>query len=59
MTLPTQLKQWREASGLTQAQAAARLRVSVRTYRNWEQGVRMPSAFALQALLKQIGVKEK
>lgn len=34
----TRLKDARNASGLNQKEAAARLGVSIGTYRNWEQG---------------------
>lgn len=33
------LKKWRKALGMTQPEAAERLRVPLPTYRNWEQAV--------------------
>lgn len=42
----------RKALGLTQAEFARRLGVSVRTYQDWEQGRRRPSG-ASEAMLKQ------
>lgn len=60
MTLSQQLKKWRGATKqnprgeMTQADAAAKLGVSLRTYQNWEQGHRAPSGIALQAILERI-----
>ena len=38
MTFATDLKQARQAAGLTQAELSARLQVSPQTLRNWESG---------------------
>ena len=37
-----QLRDWRTRRGYTQEQAAAWLRVPLRTYQEWEQGRREP-----------------
>ena len=39
------LKEWRDARGLTQKQTALKLAVPISTYANWEQGRREPSLF--------------
>lgn len=44
------IKTRRRALGLTQAQAAAALRVPVRTWENWEGGVSAPPGIAGRAL---------
>lgn len=36
------LSKWREALNMTQKEAAAFLRVPIRTYQEWEQGRRKP-----------------
>jgi transcriptional regulator with XRE-family HTH domain len=51
------LKAWRERKGFTQAQAAAKLGISVRTLQNWEIERNMPRGFGLNALLKAITPK--
>lgn len=51
MTLPDQLRAWREFQGLSQAKAADRLKIPLKTLQNWEQGVRAPSGLALRHLL--------
>jgi DNA-binding transcriptional regulator YiaG len=48
---PKQIIRAREKSGLSQAQFAALLGVSVRTLQHWEQGRREPSA-AAKTLIK-------
>ena len=51
------LKAWRGRRGFTQAQAAAKLGISVRTLQNWEIERNMPRGFGLNALLKAIAPK--
>jgi putative transcriptional regulator len=48
---PPDIKNIRNGFGLTQEQFAALLGISVRTLRNWEQGLRMPEGPA-RVLLK-------
>ena len=50
------IKAHRIAAGLTQAQLADRLDVSVHTVRGWEQGTRTPSGRALVKLKTILGV---
>jgi putative transcriptional regulator len=50
-TVRSKLREVRESAGLSQAQLAKLLNVSVRTLQNWEQARRRPSGPAL-ALLK-------
>jgi DNA-binding XRE family transcriptional regulator len=38
-----EFKEWRAGTDMTQAEAAAWLRVRLRTYQKWEQGVRLPT----------------
>lgn len=47
----------RKALGLTQAEFARRLGVSVRTYQEWEQGRRRPSAMAEKGLQHMLSIK--
>lgn len=49
----TQVKEIREATGLTQVQFAQRIGIEVATLRNWEQGRREPTGPA-KALLTAI-----
>lgn len=44
----------RHALGLTQAEFAARLRVSLHTLRSWEQGRREPHGLYLAALVREM-----
>jgi DNA-binding transcriptional regulator YiaG len=54
-SLPKELKRWRRAQRLSQSKAAAlRLKVSVKTLQNWEQGQRAPAGFALEQLREKI-----
>jgi DNA-binding transcriptional regulator YiaG len=53
-TLGKQLKEWRGKKKLTQAAAATRLGVSLRTFQEWEQGRMAPRGFALSALMERI-----
>jgi len=53
-SLPDDLKSWRKAQRLSQSKAALRLKVSVKTLQNWEQGRRRPATFALVQLRKTI-----
>ena len=45
------VKDWRERKGLPQADAAAKLGISVRTLQNWEIARNMPRGFGLRALV--------
>ena len=49
------IKRIREGYGLTQAEFAAMLGISVRTLRNWEQGRRVPEGPAM--VLLQVAAK--
>jgi len=49
-TLANELQAYRRRLRLSQADAAARLGVPVRTLQNWEQGTRTPRGLALEAL---------
>lgn len=40
----------RKALGLSQAKAAERIGISLRTYQNWEQGRARPNQFTLLAI---------
>ena len=51
------VKDWRERKGLTQADAAKKLGISVRTLQNWEIARNMPRGYGLNALLNRIGPK--
>ena len=53
--LPPDIKSIRHGFGLTQAQFAALLGISVRTLRNWEQGRRVPEGPA--RVLLQVAAK--
>ena len=50
------IKDWRERKGLTQADAARKLGISIRTLQNWEIARNMPRGFGLSALVKVIAV---
>jgi DNA-binding transcriptional regulator YiaG len=50
VTISTALKRWRSKRSLSQAEAAAKLAVSLRTFQEWEQARREPSGKALPAL---------
>jgi putative transcriptional regulator len=52
---PPEIKEIRDGFGLTQAQFAALLGISVRTLRNWEQGRRVPEGPA--RVLLQVAAK--
>lgn len=51
---PERLREARLASGLTTRQAAARFGVSRDTYKDWEQGVKVPGQQRQAALLRWI-----
>ena len=53
------VKDWRERKGLTQADAAKKLGISVRTLQNWEIARNMPRGYGLGALLKTIAPRHK
>jgi DNA-binding transcriptional regulator YiaG len=46
------LREWRGKR--SQSAAARKLGVPVKTFQNWEQGVRIPRGLALEALRKKI-----
>ena len=50
MTISAALKRWRSEQPFSQAEAAAKLAVSLRTYQEWEQARRAPSGKALSAI---------
>lgn len=53
---PTPLRKWRDASGLTQKEAAARVGVSQTAWKDWEVENRVPSlahAIAIEALTER------
>ncbi len=55
-SLPDALRAWRARSGMSQSEAARRLRIPVDTLQNWEIGRRTPRGFALvqlQAMLRR------
>lgn len=53
--LPSRLRDWRQASGLTQAQAAHGMGVDVSTWAHWEQGRKVPKGLYLVAVEKLLG----
>lgn len=52
--LPQLLKDWREARGLTKADAARKLEIPYRTFQDWELGNRTPRGFALRAIISRL-----
>jgi DNA-binding transcriptional regulator YiaG len=46
---------WRKRNKLSQSKAALKLKLSVRTLQEWEQGRSMPRHLALEALRGKIG----
>jgi transcriptional regulator with XRE-family HTH domain len=53
-----ELKQWREARGISQAELARRLGVAVTTLWRWEHGRRMPSAELIALALIGLDVQD-
>lgn len=53
-TLSDRLRAWRRRWRLTQAQAAATLRVPKTTLENWEQGRNRPRGLSLEALVAKL-----
>ena len=49
------LAAWRKRNRLSQSKAALKLKVSVRTLQEWEQGCATPRHLALEALRDKIG----
>lgn len=49
--LPQKLRDWRRTQGLSQPEAAAKLKLPVGTLRRWEQGRHEPQGLAKSALL--------
>lgn len=54
--LATQLRAWRAARNLSQAQAAIKLHLPLETYRGWEVGRRSKLAASTRAMLAAAGV---
>ncbi len=52
--LARRLQIWRMENDLTQKEAATVMQISVRSYQNWEQQVSVPSALALNSLIRTI-----
>jgi len=50
------IREWREQTGLTQAQLAARLDVTPSSVYNWEAGKSEPRAAQLKAMAQLFGV---
>jgi transcriptional regulator with XRE-family HTH domain len=50
------LKRLREAAGLTQAAFADKMKASLRTVQNWEQGHREPGLDMLRPIARTLGV---
>ncbi len=48
------IKDWRERKGFTQADAAEKLGISIRTLQNWEDALNMPREYGLNALVKAL-----
>jgi transcriptional regulator with XRE-family HTH domain len=55
-TIGENLRRFREAAGLSQAQLAERAGLSVRSIQNWEQGQRTPRAALLLPLAQALDV---
>lgn len=49
---PEAIKTWREAAGLSQELAAARMGVHVMTWSKWERGISGPSPRSVRDLLR-------
>ncbi len=54
LPLSARLRLWRVSHRWTQAMAAEHLRVSERTYENWEAGTNEPRGIGLKALEEMI-----
>lgn len=54
MTPAEQIKAARKAARLTQAEAAERIAVPLRTYQNWEIGHRAPPDYVLRLALDRL-----
>lgn len=54
MTAAEQLRAARNASGLSQSQAARLTGIPVRTLQNWESGHRKPPDYVLQSVLARL-----
>ena len=55
---PKRLDKLRKSLKLTQAEAAAKLGISVRTWQNWEQGRTRPDMAAVRLLQIVFGIEE-
>lgn len=55
----TDLRAARMAASLTQKRAAALIGVPLRTYQNWEYGVRTPPPYILKMALEILKKKKK
>jgi DNA-binding transcriptional regulator YiaG len=54
LDLSERLRAWRQKAGISQAAAAALLRVPVGSVENWEQGRYVPDPLALDGLLSRM-----
>ena len=52
------LRAWRERKGWTQKRAAEEMKVSERTWQNWEQGHRTPAALEVLERIIERGRKK-
>ena len=50
-SLGERLRDWREAKGLSQSEAAMKLKVSKRTLQEWEQGRAEPRHLGMEAII--------
>jgi len=50
--IPSKLRAWRKARGLSQSQAAPVLGITLRSLENWEQGTTQPRGLARVHLLQ-------
>lgn len=48
--IKNELKKWREGKGLNQTEAAKRLKITLRSLQNWEQGTRRPHPIVARVL---------
>jgi DNA-binding transcriptional regulator YiaG len=55
-TFPARLRAWRKAENLSQSEAGLRLKISMRTLQEWEQGRAVPHGLARRAVEKVIRV---
>lgn len=51
------IREWRDASGMTQFQLALRVGVTVQSISNWETGLKQPTVSRFQRLADALGVR--